>query len=527
MPNDRRPGNTPMKKGLANRQASSLLPLCMFVASWVLAGGNVAFARLSLVELVNEAMLGNTSILLQKEARSSSYAGLLDARAAFDPVVELGGGYSDNTYPTMAGPDQKAFQSSLSLSQQLPIGITITPAFSVQQTRSELTSGNSVSNVAKSGVTLGIPLFAGLGTSNPSAANRKAAEANYRAADLRYRFVVATGVYQTATAYWNYVYAYRLLKLNQELTRSADAQLKATKALSDADEIASQMVKQAQAYLDSARASEVTASLQLRQAWDTLMLTVGTEARNHQMLEEPSDSFPLPGAGFLHSLPAADQLATYAVAHRTDLESSRQEAQSTEQLLKGARNQMLPDIRLNLWAGYNGWGSGDGFSGYASSLTDHLPGPSISATVTYTLPIGNRKNQARYLQRLSDNLTAQVNRQDLERRVESATALSIASVRNAASVYELSRRSADAYRTLKEGELRKFRMGMSNIFNLQTSSNNLASAELQLLAAEKSFAQAVIDLRYASATLVESQGDAVEIKAADLTTLPAQGGPAR
>lgn len=517
-------GRSPWVRPRRIRHLSILLRWSLFAIPLTLAAEDRLLAAVSLVDMVKSSLRNNPEILLQKEALNSSYADLEQARSVFDPVIGFSGGYANNIYPTATGPSQTTLQTTFSVARQLPIGISVTPAFSIQQTRTDPASAGSVANVAKSGVSLGIPLFAGLGAGNARLNTRRAAESGYRAAGSSYRYALATGVYQTATAYWGYVYACRMLKLYQELTRSAETQLVATKALAAADEIATQMVKQAQAYLDNARSSEVFAALQRRQAWDALMLTAGADMQFHDMLSDPSDQFPVPGAGFLRSLPDIDKLMTYAIAHRADLEASRQQILATGQLLSGARNQLQPDVRLDIWAGYSGWTTGEGFSGYISSLTDHLPGPAISATLTCTLPAGNRQNQAAYIHRLSDNETAKVRGEYLERRVQSSVGLALTSVRNAVSVYELSRRSAESYRALKEGELKKFRMGMSNIFNLQTSGNNLASAELQLLAAEKSFAQAILDLRYATATLIEDREEVSDITAADLTTLPDHGG---
>ncbi len=476
------------------------------------------YASISLAETVNLALQKNEGILLQKEVLNNVHGSFLQTRSLFDPVLSLSTGYSNDMLPAVMGPSSRSIVTSLSVSNLLPIGITITPAVSIKQIR----LGSMASNQAQSGVTFDIPLFAGFGN-NVSKTARDAAEIEYRAAGFGCYQAATTGVYNTAAAYCDYLYAYLLLQVDHELTESAEKQLHATQALAHADEIAFQRVDLARAYLENSRATEQTAVLQLKAAWELLLLSTGSRPSGREAPETPIDFFPEPHPGVLGSLIDSTLLSDYALSHRSDLKALYLQKSAAVQRLEGSKNLLKPNVSLSLWAGYNSQISGTSFQDYVFSVTRNIPGTSVSATITYTLPIGNNSAQSNYIQNMAAYETSLINQEALARNVLSTVSLDVASVRNAIFVYEMSRKSAESYRRLKEGELKKFRMGMSSIFDLQTISNNLASAEIQLLGAKKTYALAVLNLRYATGTLLKGNDELFTVEAKNLFTIPKLG----
>jgi len=499
----------------------AMLAVCMvllpFPATSVQAGEGI-----SMLQSVRIGLEHSPAVLTERQALRISLSTLEDARARYDPTIALSSAYRKDAGTAPDGGDLHTVSSGLSVTQHLPSGITVAPAITINRTDKE---GTAASSAAAAGMTITVPLFKGLGSSNLYRSNRNAAKLSLEAERRTLVDILESSTYATAGAYWSYVYAWRQRELARTLTESAESQLNATRALAEADAIATLMIEQASAYLQQSQASEASSELAIQQAWHGLMLAMGFDAAKYPVPQPPVDRFPVPGAGFKASLPGIDSLQAVAMRNRADLQARRLGSQAASTLLEGYRNERRPDISLSLWGGYTGSSDGDSFHDYLRSATGNIPGTSVSAGLTWTIDAGNRSAEAAYITRSAQLEETRILEAELDRSVKSTVTLAFAAVRNAADVYQLTRNSTGSYRRLKEGELRKFRMGMSDIFNLQTASNNLATAELQLLSAEQSFALAVLGLRRATGTLVAEEGGAATIQAANIFSVPlAKGG---
>lgn len=472
------------------------------------------FAALSLLEAVRSALDHAPGILLQRESLLISESDVLGARSAFDPQVSLSFGYRKDA---LALGDLKTATTALSTTTLTPFGLTVTPQVSViGSTPSDTRS----SSVASAGVTFILPLLEGLGD-NISRTALSASKKMYKAESLTLQHTAGRTVYQAADAYWNYLYAYRMLKLDQQLSQSALESYNATKALAGVGEVAMVRSDQAEAYLQQAQASEITAVQELGQSWNALLLSMGSDTVGRESPEEPLDSFPVPDGDILLLLADGGALKAKAFASRTDLQALKLQGDAASDILRGSRNRMKPKVDLELWAGYNGLHEGATFSDNFSSLSTGIPGVNISATVRYSLDAGNHRDEAAYIHSRSQVEIAAINRQELERSIESMVVLAVASVKNSAAIYRLSIESARTYRLLNTAELKKYRMGMSDLFKVQSVSTDLASAEKQLLAAQKAYASSLLALRYDVASLFRVNDGNFTVEMDDLVTIPA------
>lgn len=478
---------------------------------------------ITLLQCISSSLEHTPALLSEKQALRVSEAALEEARSWYDPNVSLSSTYMKEARSMVNGGNLHVFSSRLSVTQRLPSGITVTPAITLDRSATNA-DGSITTNSASSGITIILPLFRGFGKNNIYRTTREAAGQLLEAEKQAFVNVLETTIYGTASVYWNYVYVWRQRELARRLTESAESQLKATRALAQAELIAPLMIDQANAYLRQAKAAEITAVLSVEEIWQELLLAIGLDPSLHAVPEAPMDSFPIPSETFCSEMPAIDALQSLAANERADLHASRLQSASSSTLLEGYRNQLGHDISLQLWGGYSGSSIGNGFGDYLSSATQQIPGANLGATITWEIDAGNRADHAAYIRQQAQLELCMIQESQLERSIKSGVVIALAAVRNAGEVYRLNLKSADAYRRLKDGELQKFRMGMSDIFNLQSASNNLALAEQQLLMAEKSFAMAVLELRRSTGMLVEDRDGMANIRAANLLTVPQTAG---
>jgi outer membrane protein TolC len=474
-----------------------------------------ATASVSLLEVVRTALHQAPGVQLERENLRSSESDVLGARSAFDPQVSLSLGYRHDALSSLFGSELKSVTSTLSSSTLLPFGLIIRPEISVV---GYTPSGSLSGSQASSGITFTLPLMEGLGDNS----SRKALSAYrkvYQAENCSLQHTASATIYGAARAYWNYLYAYRALKLDQQLRDKAEESFSATKALAVAGEIAMIRPDQAKAYLQQTAVAELSSNQSLRQAWSALFLAMGTSIAGRENPEEPVDLFPVPGGDF-SLLDSVSALKARAFSSRSDLQALRLQSDAANDLLAGSRNRMKPKIDIDLYAGYSGQHKGSAIADYLSSLASEVPGLNFSATLRYLFATGNHSDEAALIRSRSLYEKSLITRDDLERNITGSVGLAAASVKNAAAVWSLSMQSASTYRLLHAAELKKYRMGMSDLFKVQTVSTDRANAEKQLLAAEQAYATSLLTLRFEVAALMRVQDGSYSVEQQDLVTLP-------
>ena len=158
---------------------------------------------------------------------------------------------------------------------------------------------------------------------------------------------------------------------------------------------------------------------------------------------------------------------------------------------------------------------------YFSSLTTSIPGLNVSATLHYLFDTGNHSDEADFVRSQARYETALLNRQALERNIDGGVGVAAALVKNSAAIWRLSEQSARTYRLLTAAELKKYRMGMSDLFKVQSVTTDLANAEKQLLASKKAYASSLLTLRFQLAALMEVRSDGqFSVEECNLVTVP-------
>jgi outer membrane protein len=198
--------------------------------------------------------------------------------------------------------------------------------------------------------------------------------------------------------------------------------------------------------------------------------------------------------------PDVEAAITNALQLRTDLARTRLEIDNAKAGVRFARNQRLPDVRLN--AAYQASGIGGtevlragGFPGtilgpgqatdFGSVVNQLLRTdyPTWAFGVSVSYPLGGSTDEANYAR-------AQLEQSQAEQRVKSAEARVIQEVRDAGWQIDMNARRLDttrAARTLAEqrldAERRRFEVGMSTSFLVIQAQRDLAQARTNELAA--------------------------------------------
>jgi outer membrane protein TolC len=357
---------------------------------------------------------------------------------------------------------------------------------------------------------------------------------NREISDVAFRLQIITTVDQMENLYWNLVYAYENVKVQEEALTFAQ------KTLSDTQK---QVKIGSLAPIEEVRALNTVATDQqaLTQAQTNLdlqqLLMKNALSRNLQdpILADaeviPTSTMQLPEQ---EAVIPTEELVNDALGHRAELAESRIDLSNREISSKALKNALLPSI--DLYAYYGGTGlagaqnsanlcsnqskelQAAGFCtpdaqavspiGYTSALNDlvNSAAPDKGVGVTVNIPLRNRQAQALQVRSELEYRQAQMLLQQIENRVrievrnaQFSLRQNRASVQAAQAAVRLARQSLDA-------EQKKLNLGASTSTLVLQNQSGLATAESNLVSAMANYEKSHVELDRATGLLLDHLG---------------------
>ena len=371
---------------------------------------------------------------------------------------------------------------------------------------------------------------------------------NREITDVAFRLQIITTADQIENLYWNLVYAYENVKVQQEALAFAQ------KTLSDTQK---QVQIGSLAPIESVRAQNTVAgdqqnlvqaqtNLDLQQLLmkNALSRTLQDPAlANAEVI--PTSTMALPQQ---EPIVPTEDLVNEALQHRAELAESRIDLSNREISERALKNLLRPT--LDLFAYYGGAGAGGTQSvlatcgvpgaipgicsppgsfpsaGYGSTLNKlvNSTAPDKGAGLTLSIPIRNRQDQALQVRGELEYRQAQMRLQQIENQVrievrnaQFSVTQNRASVQAAQAAVELGQQSLEA-------EQKKFRLGASTGTSVLNYQSQLATAQSQLVSAEAAYEKAEVELDRSTGLLLEHAGivmdDAIKGEVTHMPTIP-------
>lgn len=362
------------------------------------------------------------------------------------------------------------------------------------------------------------------------------AKNNREISDVAFRLQVITTVDQIENLYWNLVYAFENVRVQQEALTFSQKTLSDNEKGVQLGTLPPIQVVSAQSTVASNQQALTVAqtNLELQE-----LLMKNALSRN---LEDPT----LAGAEVVPTstigLPAQEpvvptqDLINDALQHRAELAESRIDLSSRNISLKAVRNALLPTLDLYGYYGGNGLGGslspnatfcGAGTSGvcisrnrvpsqflngsgvgYGSTLDQLVSSaaPDKGVGVTLNVPILNRTAQADQVRSQLELRQAQVRLQQLENQVR-------IEVRNAQFDVQQNRASVDAAqaavtlaRQTLDAEQKKLEAGVSTPTTVLQMQSSLTTTESTLVSAMAAYAKSRVELDRSTGLLLDNAG---------------------
>lgn len=381
------------------------------------------------------------------------------------------------------------------------------------------------------------------------------AKNNREISDVAFRLQVITTVDQIENLYWNLVYAYENVRVQQEALTFAQTTLEDNKKQVQVGTLAPIQVVNAQSTVATDQQNVILAQTNL-ELQELLMKNALSRNLEDPVLAAaeviPTSSMKLPAQE--PATPTQD-LINDALSHRAELAESRIDLNSRELNNKAVRNAMLPT--LSVYAYYGGSGIGGNInpsvlppscltskfgcftpataappfvnggpvglgSTWEQMVTSAAPDKGVGLTMT--IPLRNRTAIADQVRAQLEYRQAQVRLQQLENQVR-------IEVRNAQFDVQQSRASVDAaqaavdfQRQTLESEQQKLAAGVSTSTTVLQDQSNLTGAESNLLSAKAAYEKATVEMDRATGLLLENSGivmsDAVSGNVSHMPNVP-------
>jgi len=366
------------------------------------------------------------------------------------------------------------------------------------------------------------------------------AKNNREISDVAFRLQIITTVDQIENLYWNLVYAYENVKVQQEALAFAQRTMEDNKKQVQFGTMAPIQVVNAQSTVSTDQQNVILAqtNLELQE-----LLMKNALSRN---LEDPT----LAGAEVIPTstmqLPPQEpvvpmqDLISEALGHRAELSESRVDLNSREINNKAVRNAMLPT--LSLYAYYGGSGIGGNVSpvtlppeclspasalgkcftpadaappfrnggpvGYGSTLEQLVTSaaPDKGIGLTLNIPLRNRVAQADQVRAELEYRQAQVRLQQLENQVRIEVRNAQFDTRQNRASVDAAEAAVDFQRQTLDADQKKLAVGVGTSTAVLQDESALTSAESNLVSAMAAYEKAQVEMDRATGLLLDHAG---------------------
>jgi len=496
-------------------RAALLAVACVFGLPEVVAG---AERPLTLEEAIALALERNEGIHSERAALAAAEAGVTEAKGAYDPLLEVDGGWRHATEPvnsTFSGtssgefPTTEGADAGMSVRQLLPTG----GAVSVRTRVGRTTDDGSYALLSPAyetqvGVELRQPLLRDRAVDAARLSRRVAATDRERAVAALRRMITDT-VAAVERAYWGLVAARLEIDVLDEAVRLAEEQLRETESRVESNVLPETEPAQPRAELERRRGELLASREALSRAENDLkLLILGDDDplwldRLDPTEEAALEVVPLDAAALVEG----------ALAVRPEIQVVQSFVDRRRLEVDFARDRVLPSLDAVL--SYDRFGlAGDrtpnestvtglegGVGGSFSNLGD---GDFDDARVALVLsfPIGNRSARGGAAVARSVLVQAEADLARVRKAVRAEVLDAVAALETATQRVEAARAGLEAAQVQLSAERDRYAVGLSTNFLVLTRQNDLSRSRLEEISALTDYRAARTEVARATGSLL-------------------------
>jgi outer membrane protein TolC len=472
------------------------------------------------VEAVRLMLEQDPNLSIERANLRSSRGALLSVRGVFDPVLSTSWAETETEAPLteLTSQTQRFLGSSLGVTKRFRTGFSIAPELELLRTE-DLSGAPASVNVGTFSFTLRQPLLRGRGRT-ATAAPELSAERQVVASELDLRQTTSERALIVADQYWRTRAALLNLEILQESEDRARALLETTRKLIDADVTPAADLVQVEANVVAKETARIGGERAFFEARQALGREIGLTPDRVAALPPPSDPFPAVMAAAAPIGAEEARWIAWALERRADLQAARERLNAAEILRRAADNSLKPQLDLIFTPSYSGLVEGTGTSTFFSPLYRNVPGASTSLSLSLSWPTLN--SQARgdlaQIEALREQNAFLVDL--LTRQIGADVVIALDAVARIAQQLERAAEAVKLFERTVENEEKKLRAATSTLIDVISQRDRLTSARQSQVAAHLALAQALLQLRFETGTLLPGDADPRTAELTQFTTIP-------
>jgi outer membrane protein len=378
------------------------------------------------------------------------------------------------------------------------------------------------------------------------------AKNNREISDVAFRLQIITTIDQIEDMYWDLVYAYENVRVQQEALTYAQKALTDTKQQAQVGTVPPIQVVSAQSTVSTNEQNLILAQNNL-ELEKLLVKNALSRSIEDPVLAEadviPTSTMQIPRE---EATVPTQELINQALGHRAELAESRIDLNSRDLSSKAVRNAMLPS--LDAFAYYSGSGVGGNVNpavlsppcnpavsscfsasgapppfvnggpvGYGGTLSQMFNGtaPDKGVGLTLTIPLRNREAQANQVRAELEYRQAQVRLHQLENQVRIEVRNAQFDVKQNRAAVEAAQYAVDFARQTLDADQQKLKVGLTTTTAILQDASVLTTSESNLVSAKAAYEKSRVELDRATGLLLDHSGiDVADATRGQVTHLP-------
>ncbi|MEX0275674.1 MAG: TolC family protein [Flavobacteriaceae bacterium] len=333
----------------------------------------------------------------------------------------------------------------------------------------------------------------------------ESAKLDMDSAEQRFELSTAYELLQFGNAYWQYVLTHKSLEVFQQNQDRVASVLQMTEELVKADKKPASDLIQVKADLAEQERQTKLAEQTLFNAKINLGRVIGLNENESLLIDIPTDDFPTVLASGFSERDMMAEMVIMAREHRSDLQALDNTTKGLELQLTAAKNSLLPQLDLTGYLGIGGENFGGGLEQFYSAYgNDQGKNSTLGVGMKFVFPLNNNQAKANHENAQLALTDQQLALENQIRNISLNVNNAVNFLENSVSVLEKALETLEYYQEVFSNERVKFQNGMTTMLNLIIFQERLTYAQLEYLRAKQQFANAIVNLRFETGTLVKS-----------------------
>lgn len=458
---------------------------------------------IGLHEAIVLALAKNPSLAIERMELKIAEQSVQEQKADFDPSLSYSLNKSRAKNPD-TGQDvdfiRERDRTVIGVNGLLPTGTSYTVEYSQIDLLTSDAGNNSENLAGDFSIEIRHPLLNGV-YSNESTFQRRVTNNRKNQQAYRVKEQIMDTVRNTASAYANLYLSARRVDIAKDSLARADRFLKDTKTRVDVGRIAPSDTTLAETRYARRLEALKTAESSLALAQSRLFLLISDPLANDLDLKQHSlHPKALPTLDAFSRNPIID--SEYAIANSYAYQTAELEVDLNSTFLKNEKQNALPDVDFRVGYTQLGVAEGQRFSRLQRSFREDDSNETY-ASLTISLPLGNRAAKSRISQRSYQKHIAELDKADLKRKIKTTILDAAIIAQNNWERISITKNALSLAEASLIAEEKKLNAGRSNSFFVLDLQEDVANEDNRHLRAQVDYFNAIVAYEHATLKLLE------------------------